>query len=48
MRKRDSYIRKYGWEVGTIIYTTLQKESYQAHWKSLYRARLAKVLPKAP
>jgi hypothetical protein len=39
MRKRDSYIRKYGQELGNIIYTTLQKEASQARWKVYYRDR---------
>jgi hypothetical protein len=39
MRKRDSYLRKYGQELGTIIYTTLQKEAAQARWKAYYRDR---------
>ncbi len=39
MRRRDSYIRKYGLELGTFIYTTLQKEAAQARWKAFYRDR---------
>ena len=39
MRKRDNYIRKYGQELGIIIYTTLQKEGSQARWKAYYRDR---------
>lgn len=39
MRKRDSYIKEYGQEVGDIIYRTLQKEAAQARWKAYYRDR---------
>jgi hypothetical protein len=37
MRQIDRFIRKYGKEIGTIIYRTLQKEAAQARWKAFYR-----------
>lgn len=42
MRLIDRYIKKYGKQSGTIIYSTLQKQAAQARWKSFYRSKIEK------
>lgn len=39
MRQIDRYIKKYGKELGAIVYSTLQKQAAEARWKAFYRAR---------
>lgn len=48
MRQIHRYIKKYGQEVGTIIYMTLQKEASQARWKTYYRDRQTLTGAKTP
>jgi hypothetical protein len=40
MRNKNSYIRKYGKEAGTVIFKLLQKEAAHARWKDEYRKKL--------
>jgi hypothetical protein len=39
MRKRQSYLKKYGQVNGEVLYRTLQREAAQARWKAFYRDR---------
>jgi hypothetical protein len=39
MRRLDSYIARYGPEVGPIVYRALQSQAAQARWKAFYRDR---------
>ena len=39
MRKRQSYIKKYGSTAGPRLYTALQREAAHARWKAYYRDR---------
>jgi hypothetical protein len=39
MRKRQSYLIKYGPVIGAILYRALQREAAQARWKAFYRDR---------
>lgn len=40
MRQIHRYIRKYGLELGILIFTTLQKEAAHARWKTYYRNQM--------
>lgn len=40
MRTKNSYIKKYGREAGSIIFKLLQKEAAHAQWKHQYRKRV--------
>jgi hypothetical protein len=40
MRSKNSYIKKYGKDAGTIIFKLLQKEAAHAKWKDEYRKKL--------
>jgi hypothetical protein len=40
MRRKNSYIKKYGKDAGTIIFKLLQKEAAHARWKDEYRKKL--------
>lgn len=39
MRRLDSYIKKYGEQVGRRLYHALQSQAAQARWKAHYRNR---------
>jgi len=43
MRTKQSYIKKYGKEAGSIIFKLLQKEAAHARWKARYRKKLKKA-----
>jgi hypothetical protein len=40
MRRKSSYIKKYGQKAGAYIFKLLQKIAAQARWKALYREKV--------